>query len=482
MNIKVEERTGKLNISKRSIYGLLLTALIGTIISILPTPEGLTPAGQRSLALLVMAAILWLGDIVPLGVSSLLIIVLAPSLGTLDAKKSLASMGNDIIFLFLGGFIVAIAMSKFGLDKRIALWIIRKVGTSTKKVLLGLMIAVGFLSMWMSNTVAVLCMLPIVLGILKVLNIKPGNPQGKMFLFGLAYSSLIGGVATIIGTPPNALAASFLKEMVGIQITFGRWFIIGFPIAVITLFVTWWILSIVYKCENKEDTELSQYIEEEYGKLGSMSFAEQITALTLIIFVLILLTVPYLQPFIGEKYWTEGVAAVLPTAILYFTGLLSWEDTKRGVAWHILILFAAGISLSGAISGTGAADWLAKLVGQSVSPALIPIAFALLGGIMTQMTSNTGTAAVFCPIAISVAKLQGYDPVSVVVPLAIGVSMGFLTPIASALNPLIYGQLTDGNTYIDRAGDYFVAGKWPWLVGMVIIIAYVVYILPIFGL
>lgn len=111
MNIKVEERTGKLNISKRSIYGLLLTALIGTIISILPTPEGLTPAGQRSLALLVMAAILWLSDIVPLGVSSLLIIVLAPLLGTLDAKKSLASMGNDIIFLFLGGFIVAIAIS-----------------------------------------------------------------------------------------------------------------------------------------------------------------------------------------------------------------------------------------------------------------------------------------------------------------------------------------------------------------------------------
>jgi len=483
-NVKEEKYFGGVfMLNKRAMYGLLITVIVGLIICILPTPEGLTVAGQRSLALLVMAAILWLGDIIPLGATSILIIALAPVMGTLEAKTSLAAMGHDIIYLFLGGFIVAIAMSKFGLDKRIALWIVRKVGTSARRVLLGIMIAVGFLSMWMSNTVAVLCILPIVLGILKVLDVKPGDPTGKMFLFGLAFASLLGGMATIIGTPPNALAVTFLEEMAGIKITFGEWFIIGFPIAWISLFATWWVLvNIVYKLKKEENATLGQYIEEEYKSLGPMDAPERITAATLIIFVVLLLTIPQVQPFIGAKFYQRGVVALLPTAILYFTGLVDWNDTKNGVAWHILFLFAGGIALSGAVKGTGAADWLAQLIGSSVPLALIPIAFTLLGSIMTQMTSNTGTAAIFCPIAISTALLLNLDPAAVAVPLALGTSIGFLTPIGSALNPLIYGQLTDGNTYIDKAGEYFVAGRWPWLVSAVLIIVYVIYILPMFGL
>jgi sodium-dependent dicarboxylate transporter 2/3/5 len=482
MSIDLEVKQNS-KINKKSLYGLLFTLAIGIIICILPTPKGLTPEGQRALALLVMAAILWLSDIVPLGATSLLIIALAPLMGTLDAKKSMQSLGNDVIFLFLGGFIVAIAMSKFGLDKRIALWIIKKVGTSTKKVMLGIMLAVGFLSMWMSNTVAVLCILPIVLGIIKVLGLKPGQPQAKMYLFGLAFSSLIGGMSTIIGTPPNALAVSFLKEMCNIDITFGRWFIIGFPIALFLLIATWWLLAnIVYKCSSQEDPTLKKYIDSEYEKLSGMDTTEIITAFTLIIFVVLLLTIPYVRKYIGSQFWVQGTVAVLPTAILYFTGLLDWKDTKEGVAWHILLLFAAGISLSGAISGTGAAEWLAQIVANNVPLALVPITFTLLGGIMTQMTSNTGTAAIFAPIAISAALLLKVDPVSMAVPLALGTSMGFMTPIGSALNPLIYGQLTDGNTYIDKGSDYFAAGRLPWLVGMGFTIIYVIYVLPLFGL
>jgi len=190
-------------------------------------------------------------------------------------------------------------------------------------------------------------------------------------------------------------------------------------------------------------------------------------------------TVPQVKLLIGNKFYQNGIAALIPSAILYFTGLLDWKDTKNGVAWHILFLFAAGLSLSGAIKGTGAADWLAQLIGNSVPQALIPIAFTLLGAILTQMTSNTGTAAIIlCPIAISMTFLLKINPVAVAVPLALGTSIGFLTPIGSALNPLIYGELTDGNTYIDKAKEYFIAGRLPWLICGVIIVVYVIYILP----
>lgn len=469
--------------NKRPLIALAITLGVGLFISILPTPAGLTPEGQRALALLVMAAMFWLGEIVPLGISSLLLIALAPVMGTLGAKASMASLGNDIVFLFIGGFIVAIAMSKFGLDKRIAYWIIAKVGTSSKMVLLGVMLAVGFLSMWMSNTVAVLCILPIVLGMIKVLGLKPGDGHAKMLLFGLAYASLIGGMATIIGTPPNALAVSYLKEMVGIEVTFGQWFIIGFPVALVLTIATWWTMAnVVYKLDNREDESLKEYIADERTKLGPLTFAEKVTAITLMLFVVLLLTIPYVKPFIGEEFWVQGIVAILPTAILYFTGLLDWNDTKNGVSWHILLLFAAGISISNAMSGTGASAWVATVITDFVPLSLIPIAFAILGGLMTQMTSNTGTAAIFVPIAISAAMLLDLNPVAMAVPLALGTSMGYLTPVGSALNPLIYGQLPDGNTYIDKGGDYFKAGRLPWLIGMAFIIAYVIYALPILGL
>lgn len=479
-NEKIMENPSKSKLNKRTKYGFLLTVFIGLIICILPTPEGLTPEGQRALALLVMAAILWLGDVIDLGATSILIIAAGPLLGTIKAKTSMAYLGHDIIFLFLGGFIIAISMTKYGLDKRIALWLVKKVGVSAKKVLLGLMIAVGFLSMWMSNTVAVLCLLPIVLGILKILDIKPGEEMGKMFLFGLAFASLCGGISTIIGTPPNALVVSFLKESSGIEITFGQWFIIGSPIGWITLLVTWWVMvNIVYKVKETENSKLKDYIYGEYDKMGSVTAPEKITAFTLIVFVGLLLTLPQLAPlFGGSDYYNRGVVAIVPTAILYFTGLMNWKDTKNGVAWHILLLFAAGLTLSGVMKGTGAALWIATLIGETVPVSWIPVTFTLLGCIMTQMTSNSGATAIFAPIAISTATMLGVDPLLASVPLAIGCSLGFLTPVGSALNPVIYGQLTDGNTYINKAKDYWVAGRLPWLIGTIIVIVYVIFILP----
>lgn len=464
------------------VVGWLIAIAAVVVISTLPTPNGLTPTGQRALALLVLAAILWLGELIPVGASSLLILALAPAMGTIEVSQSFSSMGSGIIFLYIGGFIVAAAMAKYGLDRRIALWIINRVGTSVKRIALGLMIGTGVLSAWLSSVVVVLCLLPITLGILKVLEVKPGDAIGKMFLFVLAYGALLGGLATPIGTAPNALTMGFLKTMSDIEISFGEWMIIGTPLAVITLPLTWWMLvNVSFKLQDKKDAALEQYVKDEYANLGSMERGERLTIIATLIFVVLLFTEKYGKVLFGAPHWSVGTASLIASMFLFITGVLNWKEANKGIAWNVLLLFAAGLTLSKAISGTGAAEWLAQGIGSVVPGPAIPIAFSIFGAIFTQMTSNTATAAILVPIGITTANVAGIDPISVAVPMTLAiVSLGLLTPIGSALNPLVYGQMPDGNVYINKTSDYFKAGIWPFVASLPLIIVYVVYLLPLF--
>lgn len=467
--------------NQKKIIGWLLAITAVIIICALPTPEGLTNEGKRSLALLVLAAVLWLGELIPIGASSLLIMALAPMMGTMEVKQAFSSMGNDIIFLYMGGFIVAASMAKYGLDKRIALWIINKVGTSVKKIALGLMLGTGFLSAWLSSVVVVLCLLPIALGLLKVLEVKPGDAMGKMFLFALAYAALLGGIATPIGTAPNALTMGFLRTMCNIDITFGQWMLYGLPVAVVTLIVSWWLLvNVSYKFEDKNDAALEQYVKEEYQRLGNMEHGERLTVIATLLFAVLLFTVQYGKGIFGSAYWTEGSAALIACMFVFITKILTWKEANKGIAWNVLLLFAAGLTLSNAISGTGAAQWLAQGIGSFMPAQAIPAAFAVFGALFTQMTSNTAATAILAPIAISTAGVAGVNAASVAVPMTLAISLGFLTPIGSAICPLVYGQMPDGNTYISKTIDYVKAGLWPFVISLVLIIVYAVYILPLF--
>lgn len=469
--------------NSKKLFGWLLAIAAVFIIIVLPTPNGLTPEGQKALALLVLAAVLWLGELIPVGASSLLILALAPMMGIVEVKKSFSSMGSDIIFLYIGGFIVAASMAKYGLDKRIALWIINKTGTSVKRIALGVMLGTAFLSAWLSSVVVVLCLLPIVLGILKVLEVKPGDAIGKMFLFVLAYAAMLGGIATPIGTAPNALTMGFLREMSKIDISFGQWMIYGMPLAIVTCLVTWWLLvNVSFKVTDIKNEALEKYVKDEYASLGSMVRGEKLTVVSTILFAGLLFTVNLFKGFFGAAFWTEGTASLIACSFLFIAGVLDWKEANKGIAWNVLLLFAAGLTLSAGLSGTGAAQWLAEGIGSVVPAAVLPVAFSVFGAIFTQMTSNTASTAILAPIAITTANVVGVNAAAVAIPMTLAISFGLLTPIGSALSPLVYGQMPDGNTYIDKASDYVKAGIWPFVISLVIMIVYAIYVLPIFGL
>lgn len=466
----------------KKIYGWLLLIICSAIIIALPTPEGLTPEGQKALALLVMAAILWLGELLPIGASSLLLMAIASMLGTLETKKTFASMGSDIIFLYIGGFIVAASMALYGLDKRIALWVINKTGTNKKRIVLGLMLGTGLISAWMSSVVVVLALLPIVLGMLKVMGAKPGDRDGKLFLFALLYAALTGGLATPVGTAPNALVIGYLRDMCKINISFVDWMYYGVPLAIITTVVVWWLLvNVSYKLDNSTDIALEKYVKEEYANLGSMKHEERMTAISLVLFAALLFAVPIGKNIFGNAYWSEGTAAIISCMFLFLTGTINWKQANNGISWSLLLLFGAGLSISAALSATGAAEFLAQVIGGAVPGPLLPIAFTVFGAVFTQMTSNTATAAILAPISISTALVAGLNPISVAIPVTLGISLGFLTPIGSALSPLVFGQMPDGNTYIDKPSDYVKAGLVPFFICLIITIIYAVYILPILG-
>ncbi len=467
----------------KKLYVWIFLIVVSVVIMLLPTPEGLTPVGKRALALLVIAATLWLGGLLPIGASSLLIIVLSCMLGTLPTKKAFDAISSNIIYLYIGGFIVAASMSLYGLDKRIALWVINKTGTNKKRIILGLMLGSGLISAWMSSVVVVLALLPIVLGMLKIMGTKPGERDGKLFLFALLYSALTGGLATPVGTAPNALCMGFLKDMAGINITFVQWMYYGLPLAIITTFVVWWLLvNVSFKLDNSRDIELENYVKEEYKNLGPMQHKEKMTTIAFILFAVLLFTVKQFKPLFGAQYWSSGTAAIIACMFLFLTKTITWKQANEGISWSLLLLFSAGLTISAALSETGAAKFLASVIGENVPVPALPAVFTAFGSLFTQMTSNTATSAILAPVSITTAQVAGINPMLVSIPVVLGISLGFLTPIGSALSPLVFGQLSDGNTWIEKAGDYVKAGIVPYLVCLVITIVYAVYILPLMGL
>ncbi len=257
----------------------------------------------------------------------------------------------------------------------------------------------------------------------------------------------------------------------------------GCCLAIITTFVVWWLLvNVSFKLDNSRDIELENYVKEEYKNLGPMQHKEKMTTIAFILFAVLLFTVKQLKPLFGAQYWSSGTAAIIACMFLFLTKTITWKQANEGISWSLLLLFSAGLTISAALSETGAAKFLASVIGENVPVPALPAVFTAFGSLFTQMTSNTATSAILAPVSITTAQVAGINPMLVSIPVVLGISLGFLTPIGSALSPLVFGQLSDGNTWIEKAGDYVKAGIVPYLVCLVITIVYAVYILPLMGL
>ncbi len=441
---------------KSRYIGLLLGPFILLATLIVPPPfEGLTVAAWHMVGLATMMAVWWVSEAVPIPVTSFLPIILSPLLGIASVKDATASFAHPLIFLFLGGFLLSIAMEKWNLHKRIALVAMLSVGSRSAYQIGGLMGITAFLSMWMSNTATAVMMLPIGMSIITLVcgEQRDKNPQfASALLLGIAYAASIGGLGTLIGTPPNALLAAYLSDSYQMELGFGQWMLVGVPISVIMLALTWvWLTKIAYKLPNTQSGDTKGLLAEQLQGLGGMSRGEKWVAVIFLLAALSWVLRPLLAKWTGLAISDTGIAMF--AALLLFVipvnphkqeFILDWESTRK-LPWGVLLLFGGGLSLAAQIKSSGLADFIGQSLGSTSGMSIIMVILIITAAIifLTEVTSNTATAAGFLPLLGPIALAMGESPALLAIPAALAASCAFMMPVATPPNSIVFasGQL-----------------------------------------
>lgn len=434
--------------------GLYLGPLFLLLTWLTPPPGGMPDTAWVCVGLALLMATWWATEALPIPVTSLLPIVLVPALGISDIKSTTAAYANPTIYLFLGGFLLGIAMQRWDLHRRVALHTLKLAGHSPRRQIAGFMIATGFISMWVSNTATSIMMLPIGMSVVSLMSSgqderDSGDPELKRYaaalLLAIAYSASLGGIATLIGTPPNALLAGYLASDQGIQIGFAQWMVVGLPIAITMCVVTWWWLTrtpFTFKA-NKDSGEM---IARELGALGTMNSAEKRVGIAFLAAALLWMFRPLINQVGLEWLSDTGIAMAIGVALFAIPSgtsrgrrLLVWEDA-RDLPWGVLLLFGGGLALAGVIKSSGLAEWIAaQLSVFSILPIIGLVGIVVLVIIfLTEVTSNTATAAAFLPLLGALALSLDIDPLLITVPAAIAASCAFMMPVATPPNAIVF--------------------------------------------
>ncbi len=444
------------------ILGLLGGALIFVILLALPAPAGLEPAGWHTAAVAALMAVWWMTEAIPIPATALIPLALFPILGVLDMPAAAGPYANELIFLFMGGFFLAVAMQRWGLHRRLALGILASVGTKPSTLVLGFMLATAFLSMWISNTATAAMMLPIALAVgerFRPPGLDPDAPFpfGIAMMLGVAYASSIGGVATLIGTPPNAVLAGAAQEMLGVHIGFLQWMKVGVPVAVVMLPSAWLLLVKFLYPPGELHGDVAGVIEAERHALGPMSKGERAVA---VVFVLTALAwimrqpkdfgfvqIPGLSSF--SPLVSDATIAMTAAVLLFIIPLnlkkgefvLDWEHGRR-IPWGVLVLFGGGLSLARAMADSGLAAWIGGAVSALGGMPIWLVAFlvaALFIG-LTEITSNTATSTMAMPVMAGAAVGLGAPPLVLMTTAALASSMAFMLPVATPPNAIVFGS------------------------------------------
>lgn len=462
----------------RQRLGLVLGPLLFVGILMSPQPETMGATAFFLAAVTLLMATWWITEAVPIAATALLPIVLFPLLGIMPSAETTSAYANPMVYLFLGGFLIAMAMQKWQLHKRIALQTIRFVGDSPPRIILGFMLATAFLSMWISNTATAMMMLPIALAIISEEQLE--TTFATALMLSIAYAASIGGVATLIGTPPNAILAGILAEQRGISLGFAEWMGFALPLSCLMLLLAWiYLTRIVYRGDTKAHADKEQ-IQTQLQQLGKLGAEER---KVLLIFILVaggwmvrgLFDLPWL-----DRVGDAGIA-IFGALLLFLlpagpdTGgrLLDWHNAKK-LPWEILILFGGGFSLASAFLHTGLTEWLVSQLGLLSEPPL----WLLLAGIvlliifLTEVTSNTATATIVLPLLGALAMALGQPPELLMVPAAIAASYAFMLPVATPPNAIVF---SGGHITIPQMAR---AGIWMNLAATVVITLFVLWFRP----
>ncbi|PRY90477.1 SLC13 family permease [Mongoliibacter ruber] len=466
--------------------GLLLGPLLFLLILLFLNPQGMSPEALAMLAVTAWVAVWWITEAIPIAATSLLPLVLLPALGALPMSNTASSYSHPMVLLYMGGFMIAMAIEKWNLHKRIALNIILFIGTNIQGIILGFMLATAFLSMWISNTATSLMMLPIAIAVVTQLTpkgqetVKP-NRIGQALMLGIAYSASIGGVATLIGTPTNIILAGVVKEMYGYEISFSQWIIFGLPVAIILLAICWvYLVKFAYPFEkNFSVAGGKDEIKMQLTLLGPMSVEEKRVAIVfgLVSFSWITRTF-LLQELIPALDDTMiAIAGVLLLFVLpssqFSTKLLDWKTAEK-IPWGILLLFGGGLALAEGFKVTGLASWIGT---QFVFLDFIAFFLFLLiiiaaVNFLTEITSNVATASMILPILAAVSYSMGVHPFGLMVGATMAASCAFMLPVATPPNAVVFGS---GYLTIP---DMFRAGLWMNIISIILITIFTYFFLP----
>ena len=392
--------------------GLYLGPILFFLTLFLFDPDGLNDASRAVLATSLWIAIWWITEALPIAVTALLPIVLFPLSGGMDLASTSAAFGHKFIFLIMGGFIIAIAIEKWNLHKRIALNIIYFIGTDVKKIILGFMLATAFLSMWISNTATSVMMLPIGIVIIKQLKDNPKTDADENLIFGkalmlsIAYSASIGGIATLIGTPPNMVMAGILAQTYGYEISFLEWFIFGFPVMLLLLFICWWYLTRwAFSFEQKSFPGGIEEISRLKNELGKISYEQKVVATVFASAGVCWISRSFLLQNIFPSI-DDTIIAIFFALLLFVLNtkkgndkILQWEEAIK-MPWGILLLYGGGMSLAKAFESSGLAIWIGNQMNAFGSFHLFFLLILLVTAInfLTEVTSNLATTAMLLPV------------------------------------------------------------------------------------
>ncbi|MCK0160547.1 SLC13 family permease [Allomuricauda sp. F6463D] len=475
-----------MQITKHKI-GLVLGPLSFFYIFFFFHPEGLNDSANAVLATVAWVAIWWITEAISISMTALLPIVLFPLTGGLSLGETTASYGHKYIFLYMGGFILALAIEKWNLHRRIALSIIKVVGTNITSIVLGFMLATALLSMWISNTAATVMILPMAMAIVTQLKDNPQTIEneninfGKILMLSIAYSASIGGVATLIGTPTNLVLAGVVQTTFGEEITFSQWFVFGFPIAFILLFIAWkYLTKFTFKFTKESFPGGREEIDVQLKKLGKMSFEEKIVLTVFIMTALAWISRSFLLqniiPGIDDTVISISCAIllfVLPTSKKR-KRIMVWEDAVK-LPWGIILLFGGGLALAAGFESSGLALWIGnKLIALKTVPFVILLLILIATvNFLTEITSNIATTAMLLPVLVSLAPILGVHPYYLMISATVAASCAFMLPVATPPNAVVFGS-----GYLSM-NDMVSRGIWMNILSIIILTIIVYFVLPL---
>lgn len=448
------------NLNKRQKTGLLCGPLLFVIVLLLPLPAGMNPLALRVAATALLMATFWMAETLPIPVTAILPIFMFPLLGVMPTAEVTLAYGDQILFLFMGGFIIAIAMQKWQLHRRIALNVVSKVGSSPERLVLGMMLATALLSMWISNTATAMMMTPVGMAVIestrrsgqggREAQTGPDN-FGVALMLSIAYAASIGGLSTLVGTPPNAIFIGLLNRLYDQQIGFLDWMKLGVPVSVCLLVLCWFLLTKVFfrmQDASTDNLDARLYIEQELATMGRISAEESrvawVFALVAVAWILRGLFNPSALGMVSDSAIAMAGAFLLfivPAGRDKGGFLIDWESATQ-IPWDVILLMGGGFALAEGFSDTGLTEWLASQLGvlQGMPVFLLMLIVVVVIVFIGEMTSNAATATMFIPVMGALAVSMGFAPLTLMVPTVLATSLGFMLPVATPPNAIVFGS------------------------------------------